>query len=333
MNLPYSTNSTNVLKTPSQTAIATACTLLQQGELVAIATETVYGLAGDATNDTACQKIYTTKGRPSNNPLIVHVPNLAMAQEIGVFSDTALLLANTYWAGALTLVVPLRTDSDCISIAPTVTAGLNTVAIRIPARDSTRELLTQFGKPIAAPSANPSGRLSPTTADHVMVGLGGKIPLILDDGACTVGVESTIVDTTQSPPVILRAGGITVDCLNTTLSQNLSTARPDNIAPKSAGMLTHHYAPTLPIRMNVTAPNDNELVLGFGNMGGHINLSPTGDLAQSACSLFDALHQLDSWNATHGTAYTGIAVAPIPNTGLGVAINDRLTRATAPKTP
>lgn len=320
---------TQVLKTTSEKAVSKACNLLKKGELVAIATETVYGLAGDATNHNACANIYATKDRPSFNPLIIHVADLIMAQRVGIFSDIALHLAETYWPGALTLVVPLRSDKHRIPITSLVTAGLDTVAIRIPARQNIRDLIQTFGRPLAAPSANPSGRLSPTTADHVLQSLGGKIPLIMDDGPCAVGIESTIVDTTENPLTILRSGGIANEDIAKTVEHEIRCASHDNTTPKSPGMLTSHYAPRLPVRLNVTHPKDTELMLGFAGVKGHMNLSPSGDLTESASNLFDFLHKADNWNATHGTNYTGIAVAPIPNTGLGIGINDRLSRASS----
>ena len=318
---------TRVLKSHDKTAITAVCDILSQGGVVAIPTETVYGLAGDATCGNACALIYETKGRPSFNPLIVHVPDMQMAEKIGVFSDTAKQLAHAFWPGALTLVVPLRTDDGRIPIASLVTAGLDTVAIRIPARPIARDILGAFGKPIAAPSANASGRLSPTHADHVLTTLEGRLPLILDDGACTVGIESTIVDTTQTPMTLLRAGGIDHKDIEQVIGHTIRHANSDDTAPKSPGQMSSHYAPRLPVRLNVITPMANELVLGFGDVDGHINLSPSGDLPQATATLFDALHTADAWNTNHGTHYTGIAVAPIPNTGLGVAINDRLTRA------
>ena len=318
---------TRIINANDANAIVSTCDVLSQGGVVAIPTETVYGLAGDATNGDACALIYETKGRPSFNPLIVHVPDRDMAEHIGVFSDTAKQLANSFWPGALTLVVPLRTDNKRIPIASLVTAGLDTVAIRVPARKIARDVLQHFGKPIAAPSANASGRISPTRAEHVLTTLKGRLPLILDDGACTVGIESTIVDTTESPLTILRTGGVADGDIEQAVGYPLRHASSDNTAPKSPGMLSSHYAPQLPVRLNVTNPTEDELVLGFGKQNGHINLSPSGNLQECASGLFDALHTLDDWNTTHGTAYTGIAVAPIPTHGLGAGINDRLTRA------
>ena len=327
MNDTGTQHQTRVLKTDDKNAISTTCDILAGGGVVAIPTETVYGLAGDATCGDACALIYETKGRPSFNPLIVHVPDLAMAERIGVFSDTAKQLAQHFWAGALTLVVPLRRDDDRLAIASLVTAGLDTVAIRVPARQIARDVLQHFGKPIAAPSANASGRLSPTRAEHVLATLDGRLPLILDDGACTVGIESTIVDTTQNPLTLLRTGGINHTDIEQVIGHPLRHASSDDTAPKSPGMLSSHYAPTLPLHLNVTHPQPHQLMLGFGGYQGHMNLSPSGDLRECASRLFDALHTLDGWNKNHGTHYTAIAVAPIPNTGLGVGINDRLTRA------
>ena len=327
MNYTDTQHNTRVLTANDKTALPLACDILCHGGVVAIPTETVYGLAGDATNGDACALIYETKGRPSFNPLIVHVPDLDMAEKIGVFSDTAKILADEFWPGALTLVVPLRHDENRIPIASLVTAGLDTVAIRMPARQIARDVLHTFGKPIAAPSANASGRISPTRADHVLATLDGRLPLILDDGACDVGIESTIVDTTENPLTLLRTGGITDDDIEQVIGYPLRHAHSDDTAPKSPGMMSSHYAPRMPVRLNVTTPMPHELMLGFGDMDGHINLSPSGNLRECASHLFDALHTLDDWNATHGTEYTGIAVAPIPNTELGVGINDRLQRA------
>lgn len=304
--------------------VRAAVELLSQGELVAIPTETVYGLAGDARNAQAVARIYEAKGRPSFNPLIVHLPDLAAAQRIAVFDKAALDLATAFWPGALTLVLPLRPGAD---IASLVTAGLDTVAIRVPAHPAAQEVLRAFGGPLAAPSANPSGRISPTTAAHAADpedGLGGRIAAVLDAGACPVGVESTIVSWVDGQPALLRPGGIASEEIEAALGRPLTQPRINTDAPNAPGQLTSHYAPRADVRLNADAARPGELLIGFGPVAGEMTLSETGDLTEAAARLFDLLHQADARGVP-------IAVAPVPEHGLGAAINDRLRRAAAPR--
>ena len=289
--------------------IANAAQLIIAGQPVAVATETVYGLAADATNAQAVARIYEAKGRPSFNPLIVHVPDFEAAQRIGQFSDEARTLAEEHWPGPLTLVVPLREGSDIASI---VTAGLPTIGIRVPAHPAMQALLRAVGRPLAAPSANASGSISPTRAGHVLKSLGGRIPFIVDAGPTERGIESTIVAAGDGPLRLLRPGPIEVD------------AEPNSNAKIEApGQLASHYAPSKPLRLDVTSADADEFVIGFGNVSGGANLSPSGNLVEAAASLFDLLHEADA------SAKPRIAVAPIPDRGLGMAINDRLRRAAA----
>ena len=299
--------------------IAAAAALLRAGALVSFPTETVYGLGADATNGTAVAGIYEAKGRPSFNPLIVHLADTASARDHVRWSDLAQRLADAFWPGPLTLVLPLR---DGHGLSSLVTAGLDTVALRVPAHPAARALLGAFGGPVAAPSANPSGRISATTAAHVLAGLAGRIAAVLDDGPAKVGLESTILDVSGETPVQLRAGGIP----KAEIEALLGVAIPDAdgaeiIAP---GQLASHYAPAASVRLNATAAEGAELLLGFGPIEGDLNLSPTGDVIEAATHLFDYLHRLDDQGRP-------IAVAPVPETGLGVAINDRLRRAAAPR--
>jgi len=291
----------------SDDAIAEAARLILAGEPVAVATETVYGLAADATNANAVARIYDAKGRPGFNPLIVHVSNLAAAERIGEFEDVASSLAEEHWPGPLTLVVPLRKSAGIASI---VTAGLRTIGLRVPAHPAMQALLAATGRPLAAPSANASGTISPTRADHVMKSLGGRIPLIVDSGATQRGIESTIVAATGGPLRLLRRGPIDVDA---ELASNHRIEAP--------GQLASHYAPSKPLRLNATEAADDEYLIGFGAIAGDTNLSPAGNLTEAAARLFDLLHQADA------SAKSRIAVAPVPDEGLGAAINDRLRRA------
>ncbi len=304
---------------PDPAGLTVAADLLRAGDLVAFPTETVYGLGADACNDTAVAGIYAAKGRPSFNPLIVHVPDIATARRYVVFNDVAEQLAAAFWPGALTLVLPLRRDAG---ISKLVTAGLSTLAVRVPDHPVGQGLLAAFDGPVAAPSANISGRISPTTAAHVIAGLDGKIAAVVDGGACTVGLESTIV--ACDPATLLRAGGIPAEALSSCLGHALALdLTPQN--PQAPGQLASHYAPVGTVRLNVTAPAPHETLLGFGPVDAPLNLSPAGDLIEAAANLFDMLHQLDAMGAA------AIAVSPIPQAGLGVAINDRLRRAAAPR--
>lgn len=304
--------------------IAQAAMLLRTGGLVAFPTETVYGLGADATNPQAVAKIFAAKGRPHFNPLIAHVADLEMARKIAVFDSDADRLASAFWPGPLTLVLPLRADAD---IAELVTAGLPTIALRMPDLPLARDLLTAVGGPVAAPSANPSGQISPTTAAHVMEGLAGKIDAVIDGGNCSVGLESTIVGF-ENGPTLLRPGGLPVEAIEACLGGPLSLHQTGS-APTAPGQLSSHYAPNAAMRLNATEPGTDELWLGFGPdcSGATLNLSASGDLVEAAANLFGYLRQLDSM----AKAGQRIAVAPIPNHGLGVAITDRLTRAAAPR--
>jgi len=298
-----------------------AARLLADGRLVAFPTETVYGLGADARNDEAVAGIYAAKGRPSFNPLIIHVDSVKAAEKYCQFTPEARRLAQAFWPGAMTLVLPLRAESG---ISKLVTAGLDTVAVRVPDHPVGRALLKAFGAPVAAPSANPSGRISPTAAAHVMGGLAGRIAAVVDGGACEVGLESTIIGCAGAP-VLMRAGGLPVEAVEACLGYPLQTEE-DPHAPKSPGQLLSHYAPRGRVRLNVTLPEAGEILLGFGDVeGAALNLSPSGDLTEAAASLFAALHRLDDEGAER------IAVSPIPDHGLGRAINDRLRRAAAPR--
>jgi len=293
----------------SDEAIAEATRLILTGEPVAVATETVYGLAADATNAKAVARIYEAKGRPSFNPLIVHVSDLVAAEQIGEFSDLARALAEQHWPGPLTLVVPLLGSAG---IASLVTAGLTTIGLRVPAHPAMQALLKAAGRPLAAPSANVSGTISPTRAEHVAKSLGGRIPLIVDSGPTLRGIESTIIAASGDALRLLRRGPIDVDA---------ELAGGDQI--EAPGQLESHYAPSKPLRLGVTEAADDEYLIGFGPICGDSNLSPSGDLTEAAARLFDLLHKADA------SARPRIAVAPVPDNGLGAAINDRLSRAAA----
>ena len=304
---------------PTAAGLDRAAALLKAGRLVAFPTETVYGLGADATNGQAVAAIYAAKGRPSFNPLIVHLPDTASAQHYVRWNDAADVLAGAFWPGPLTLVLPLKEGHGLSSL---VTAGLDTVALRVPAMATAQALLARFGGPVAAPSANPSGRISATMAEHVLAGLEGRIDAVLDDGPCPVGLESTIVGLAGDHPSLLRAGGLPLEAIEAALGQRL---RIDNGAEVIApGQLASHYAPGAAVRLNATEARGDEVLLGFGDVAGTLNLSPSGDLMEAAANLFDHLHQLDAMDRP-------IAVAPIPQKGLGRAINDRLQRAAAPR--
>ncbi len=306
---------------PDAAGIACAAAHLRAGRLIAFPTETVYGLGADARDGTAVAAIYAAKGRPSFNPLIVHVADTDMAKRYGQWSDLAEVLASAFWPGPLTLVLPL---ADGHGLSSLVTAGLPSVALRVPAHATARALLSAFDGPVAAPSANPSGRISPTTAAHVVNGLEGRIAGVVDDGPCSVGLESTIVGLTGDAPVLLRAGGLPVEAIEAALGMPL--AQPDDAKITAPGQLTSHYAPAGQVRLNAEQAEGNEVLLGFGNVDCDLNLSPSGDLTEAAARLFDCLHQLDAMARP-------IAVTRIPERGLGVAINDRLRRAAAPRDP
>ena len=291
-------------------AVEEAAGIIRAGGIVAVPTETVYGLAADARDSAAVARIYAAKGRPSFNPLIVHVPDLAAAERIAVFDADARALAARFWPGPLTLVLPVRAEAG---IASLVTAGLDTIALRVPAHRAMQALLAASGAPLAAPSANASNGISPTRAAHVAASLGGAVALILDDGATATGVESTIV----AGRTILRPGPVTAEMLG----EVLPVAAGTTARISAPGQLATHYAPRKPLRLAAVAHGVGEWLIGFGAVAGDDTLSATGDLEEAAARLFDALHRADASDRE------GIAVAPIPETGVGVAINDRLRRA------
>ncbi len=299
--------------------LAKAADLLRQGLLVAFPTETVYGLGGDARNGEAVAAIYEAKGRPSFNPLIAHVASTETAKRFVEWTDQADLLADAFWPGPLTLVLPLRPDHGISSL---VTAGLDTLAVRVPAHPTAHALLTAFDGPVAAPSANPSGQISPTTAAHVRAGLEGRIAAVLDDGPCGVGLESTIVGLAGTP-ALLRPGGVALEQIEEVLKAELHHHQPGDLLT-APGQLQSHYAPDAPVRLNARSRQGNEVLLGFGPVDCDLNLSSTGNLPEAAANLFAALHKLNDTGRP-------IAVSPIPHHGLGAAINDRLRRAAAPR--
>ncbi|MCE2748488.1 MAG: threonylcarbamoyl-AMP synthase [Rhodobacter sp.] len=308
---------------PTPDGIAQAADLLRKGGLVAFPTETVYGLGGDARSDRAVARIFGAKGRPRFNPLIVHLPDVAAARGLAVFDARADALAARFWPGPLTLVLPLRAGSGLSGL---VTAGLPAVALRVPAHPVARALLQVFGGPLAAPSANPSGRVSPTRAAHVIEGLGGRIDAVIDGGTCTVGVESTIVGL-DGAARLLRPGGVPVEALETALGLPLLLPEAGKIT--APGQLAAHYAPGAPVRLDAVAARPNEVWIGFGpqSAGAALTLSRAGDLVEAAARLFHTLREADRLAGPGGA----IAVAPVPETGLGRAINDRLRRAAAPR--
>jgi L-threonylcarbamoyladenylate synthase len=309
--------------------LARAAQALADGALVGLPTETVYGLAADATSGLAVARIYEAKGRPSFNPLISHVADLEAAEAHGVFDAQAQVLARAFWPGPLTLVVPFRPQSPVSDLAR---AGLSTIALRVPAHPVARALLRAFGRPVAAPSANRSGRISPTTAVHVAHELGHAVAGVLDGGPCIVGIESTVVACLEDQAVLLRPGGLTRAAIAHVLGQPLVEADGVHLH-RGPGMLASHYAPAKPLRMNAQSVLPGEALLGFGGamVEGRtsstptIDLSPSGDLREAAARLFASLRALDD------SGCTGIAAAPVPSHGLGEAINDRLFRASVPR--
>ena len=303
--------------------LARAVAYLLVGKLVAFPTETVYGLGADATNGAAVAAIFAAKQRPSFNPLISHLTDAGAVEEFALWNDAARALAQAFWPGALTLVLPRR--PDC-AIAQITSAGLDSVALRVPSHPAAHALLSAVGRPIAAPSANRSGRISPTTAAHVAQELGHDVALILDGGPCDIGLESAVVGFHQETPVLLRPGGISLEQLQAVAGtvEILTQAPP---TPSAPGQLASHYAPDKALRLNAGEGAPGEVFLGFGpGSPGDYNLSPTGDLIEAAARLFVMLRQLDQGPGQ------AIAVAPIPEHGLGRAINDRLRRAAAPRT-
>jgi L-threonylcarbamoyladenylate synthase len=297
-------------------AIARAAALVADGQPVAVPTETVYGLAADARNAEAVARIYAAKGRPDFNPLIVHVADLAAAERLGAFGAVERALAARFWPGPLTLVVPRSADCPVASIA---TAGLETIALRVPGHRAMQALLVATDAPLAAPSANASGGVSPTKADHVLATLDGRIAFVIDDGPCTTGVESTIARVKDGAVEVLRPGPVTADKLADASGLPVTGVKgSDIVAP---GMLASHYAPGKPVRLGAVDFADDEYGIGFGAVRGDYSLSEAGDLTEAAARLFDALH------AGAASAKVKIAVARIPTEGLGAAINDRLSRA------
>jgi L-threonylcarbamoyladenylate synthase len=294
----------------SDESIAEAARLILAGEPVAIPTETVYGLAADATNAEAVARIYETKGRPSFNPLIVHVSDAGEAKRIAELGPYGEHLAAQHWPGPLTIVSPLKPESN---IASLVTAGLPTVGVRVPRHRAIQALLRAVGRPLAAPSANASGAISPTRAEHVAKSLGGRIPLIVDDGPCPGGIESTIVAESGGSLRLLRRGPIAIEPATVAAEGTI----------EAPGQLASHYAPSKPLRLQAARAADDEFLIGFGDVDGDSNLSPSGDLVEAAARLFDLLHEADE------SEKPKIAVAEVPGMGLGAAINDRLRRAAA----
>ncbi len=330
---------------PSAETLDKAVTALGAGDLIGLPTETVYGLAGDATNDLAIAQIYSTKGRPCINPLIIHCVDAAVATQYGMFNDAARTLASVFWPGPLTLIVR-RTDeqtsrrvetenapqllSSSAHISLLALAGLDTIALRVPAHPVAQNVLRAFGKPLAAPSANPSGRLSPTMPQHVAQGFAGTAQpkLIIAGGRADIGLESTIVDVTGDKPILLRPGAITAEEISQALGMPIATADGDPDKPNAPGQLLKHYAPRTPLRLNADSVNADEILIAFGPVPffgktarAAFNLSETGDLNEAAAHLFAHLHAADTLGAP------AIAVMPIPSHGLGIAINERLHRA------
>jgi L-threonylcarbamoyladenylate synthase len=308
-------------------SIGEAARLLRAGALVAFPTETVYGLGADATNERAVAAIFAAKGRPRFNPLIVHVPGLAEAEAFAEFDARARSLAARFWPGPLSLVLRRRRDSGLSLLA---SAGLETVALRAPAHPVAQALLRATARPVAAPSANRSGRVSPTEAAHAMAELSGAVAMVLDAGRCRIGIESTVLDLSGQTPVLLRPGGVALEQLAALLGP-IATESGGAGMPRSPGMLASHYAPALPLRLDATDARPGEALLAFGPAAAPVGfaetlwLSRTGDLAEAAANLFAMLRQVDR------PVYSGIAVMPIPEHGLGHAINDRLARASAPR--
>jgi len=312
-------NSRALIRKADGEAIAAAAAILRDGGLVAVPTETVYGLAARADSEAAVARIYRAKGRPSFNPLIVHVPGMEAAESLAVVDERARMVAQAFWPGSLTMVLPLRGDAP---LAAAVTAGLPSVALRCPAHPVMQAVLAQAGVPLAAPSANRSGGVSPTCADHVAASLGDRVDLILDGGTCAAGIESTIIALDPAGGWrMLRPGPITEAQISAVLGPESAAVTSGGI--EAPGQLASHYAPGKPVRLGAEVAEAEEFHIGFGMVAGDVNLSASGDLAEAASRLYAALHQ--------GAAdpRSRIAVAPIPEEGMGVAIMDRLRRAAA----
>lgn len=298
--------------------IESAADLLRAGSLVALPTETVYGLAARADSAPAVAQIYRAKGRPDFNPLIVHIPDIAAAERIARFDDRARQLARVFWPGALTMVLPLREGAG---IAPAVTAGLPTIALRCPAHPAMRAVLEAAGLPLAAPSANRSGAVSPSRAEHVAASLGDAVGLILDGGPCVAGIESTIVALREDGWEVLRPGPVTAEQIAAVLGHARPLAGGGRI--EAPGQLASHYSPGKPVRLNAQRAEQDEFLIGFGEIAGDVSLTPVGDMAEAASRLYDCLH------AAQQAPQPRIAIAPVPDGGIGAAINDRLRRAAA----
>jgi L-threonylcarbamoyladenylate synthase len=314
------------LVTPDAAGIARAAAALDTGELVAFPTETVYGLGGDATSDTAIAAIFEAKGRPRFNPLIVHVAHMKAAEALVKFDDRARKLASAFWPGALTLVLPRRDDCPVSLLA---SAGLHSLALRVPAHGVALNLLAAFTRPVAAPSANLSGYVSPTTASHVTASLGNAVALILGGGPCAIGLESTVIGLTEGAPVLLRPGGVTAEEVEAITGPLDRPHGETDATPSSPGRLLQHYAPGRPLRLDAVSITPGEALLSFGphaitGAAAELNLSSDGDLREAAANLFAMLRELDN------STYRAIAVMAVPKTGLGLAINDRLHRAAKP---
>jgi L-threonylcarbamoyladenylate synthase len=316
-----------VIAPATEAAVQRAATLLRQGRLVAFPTETVYGLAADATNGRAVASVFAAKGRPRFNPLIVHVADLAAVAAIAHVTPAARRLAQAFWPGPLTLVLERNAGTG---LADLVTAGLPTVALRVPDHAIARALIAAAGVPLAAPSANRSGHVSPTRAEHVAADLGGHLAMILDAGPTRLGLESTVLEATSADVALLRPGAVTVERIEAVLGRGLHRDGGGTERPTAPGQLESHYATAARLRLDAAEVRPGEALLAFGadpppTSGPVVNLSPTGDLVEAAANLFSALRALD------GSGAAVIAVMPIPDVGLGEAINDRLRRAAAPR--
>ena len=310
---------------PSKETFELATKKLRAGNIVSFPTETVYGLGADAKNNDAVAKIFAAKNRPNFNPLIVHLSGANKASLYVKMCPLAQKLADNFWPGPFTMVLPLNEKSG---LSDLITAGLNTVAIRVPKNDIAQKLLHIFNGPIAAPSANKSGHVSPTTAAHVESEFGAELEMIIDGGSCEKGIESTIVQVENNSIILLRPGNVTAEDIKKATGHTVQIINQPTDNPIAPGQLKSHYAPNAQLRLNVTEPRTEEVYLAFGHTshrGKSLNLSPSGDLTEAASNLFSMMRELDSNNVGI------IAVAPIPNTGLGIAINDRLARAAAPR--
>ncbi len=306
------------IREPDADGIAEAARILRKGGLIGLPTETVYGLAADATNSLAVAKIFKTKARPRFNPLIIHVSNKTMAAEYAEVTVYADALMEAFWPGPLTLV--MRRRENC-TVSPLVSAGLETIAVRAPAHVVARTVIGAVGRPLAAPSANRSGRISPTAAGHVFEDIGEEIDMILDGGSCSIGIESTVVGVGEAGFWLLRPGAITAEQLEDVTEKKLRI--PEGSAITAPGQTASHYAPNAPVRLNATDRREGEILIGFGHVAGDMSLSKTGTLTEAAANLFSMLREADALTPTT------IAIAPIPDHGLGIAINDRLRRAAA----